>query len=79
MRVTDGADEALLAAQLGHANEHARWWAVRLLTEESKVTPALLAKFVTMAREDKSAFVRHGLASALQRLPPTRTTKTCRC
>lgn len=29
----------------------------------------MLTKFVTMAREDKSAFVRLGLASALQRLP----------
>jgi putative membrane-bound dehydrogenase-like protein len=69
LHVTGGADAALLTAQLGHASEHARWWAVRLLTEDKKVSPALLAKFVTMAREDKSAFVRLGLSSALQRLP----------
>ena len=69
LHVTGGADAAFLTTQLGHASEHARWWAIRLLTEDSKVSPALLAKFVTMAREDKSAFVRLGLASALQRLP----------
>ncbi|KAF0171242.1 MAG: membrane-bound dehydrogenase domain-containing protein [Limisphaerales bacterium] len=63
------AQMGLLTAQLNHASEHARWWAIRLLTEDKQVFPALLAKFVTMAREDKSAFVRLGLSSALQRLP----------
>ena len=69
LHVTGGADEAFLTTQLSHASEHARWWAIRLLTEDQKVSPALLAKFVAMAREDKSAFVRLGLSSALQRLP----------
>lgn len=69
LHVTGGADELFLTGQLHHASEHARWWAIRLLTEDKKVSPALLAKFVTMAREGKSAFVRLGLASALQRLP----------
>lgn len=69
LHVTGGLDEASLMLPLRHTNEHARWWAIRLLTEDKKVSPALLAKFVTMAREDKSAFVRLGLASALQRLP----------
>jgi len=69
LHVTSGADEALLKAQLTHTSEHARWWAIRLLTEDKQVSPAVLAKFVTMAREDKSAFVRLGLSSALQRLP----------
>jgi len=54
---------------LASTDEHFRWWAIRLLTEEKRVSPALLAKFVAMAREDKSAFVRLGLSSALQRLP----------
>ena len=69
LHVTGGADAAFLTSQLNHPSEHARWWAIRLLTEDQKVSPALLTKFVTMAREDKSAFVRLGLASALQRLP----------
>ncbi len=69
LHVTGGTDEPFLTSQLGHTSEHARWWAIRLLTEDKKVSPALLAKFVTMAREDKSAFVRLGLASALQCLP----------
>ena len=69
LHVTGGADATLLISHLNHASEHARWWAIRLLTEDKQVSPAMLAKFVTMAREDKSAFVRLGLASALQRLP----------
>ena len=69
LHVTGGADAAFLTSQLSHTSEHARWWAIRLLTEDQKVSPALLTKFVTMAREDKSAFVRLGLASTLQRLP----------
>lgn len=69
LHVTGGADAAFLTSQLNHTSEHARWWAIRLLTEDKKVSPALLSKFVTMAREDKSAFVRLGLSSALQRLP----------
>ncbi len=69
LHVTGGADAAFLTSQLNHPSEHARWWAIRLLTEDQKVSPALLTKFVTMAREDKSAFVRLGLASTLQRLP----------
>ena len=69
LHVTGGADAAFLTPQLGHTSEHMRWWAIRLLTEDKQVSTAVLAKFVTMAREDKSAFVRLGLASALQRLP----------
>jgi hypothetical protein len=69
LHVTGGASEAWLTKQLEHPNEHVRWWAIRLLTEEKKASPALLTRFATMAKEDKSPFVRLGLASALQRLP----------
>ena len=69
LHVTGGAKEKFLTTHLDHASEHARWWAIRLLTEDNKISPALLAKFVTMARNDESAFVRLGLSSALQRLP----------
>ncbi len=69
LHVTGGADESFLVGQLGHTSEHVRWWAIRLLTEDGRAFPALLTKFAAMAREDKSALVRLGLASALQRLP----------
>lgn len=39
LHVTGGADAAFLTSQLSHASEHARWWAIRLLTEDSKVSP----------------------------------------
>ncbi|MBI3875515.1 MAG: hypothetical protein HY300_06060 [Verrucomicrobia bacterium] len=67
--VTGGTDEAFLAKQLDHSSEHVRWWAVRLLTEDGKASPALLAKFTSMSKNDSSGLVRLGLASALQRLP----------
>ncbi len=69
LHTVGGVETTFLTTQLDHASEHMRWWAIRLLTEEGKVSPALLTKFVTMAKADKSAFVRLGLASALQRLP----------
>lgn len=69
LHVTGIAGEPFFTLMLENKSEHTRWWAIRLLTEDKQVSPAVLAKFVTMAREDKSAFVRLGLASALQRLP----------
>ena len=62
-------DEAMLVKLLGHKSEHLRWWAVTLLVEERRAPPAVWRRFVEMARSDSSAFVRLGLASALQRLP----------
>lgn len=66
---TGRADEALLTALLGHESEHLRWWAVTLLVEDRRAPPWVRRKFAEMARSDPTAFVRLGLASALQRLP----------
>lgn len=78
------AQPAFLRAQLRHANEHVRTWAIRLLTDgwpldttlgrrparpEPVRDPSLLADLVRLAREDASALVRLTLASTLQRLP----------
>jgi hypothetical protein len=63
------ADEAMLVKILGHESEHLRWWAVTLLVEDRRASPPVLQKFAELARTDPSAFVRLGLASALQRLP----------
>jgi putative membrane-bound dehydrogenase-like protein len=79
------ADETFLLAQLRHANEHIRTWAVRLLADawpmdsllsrrpigSEKLQPAktVLAEFQRLAAKDPSPLVRLALASALQRLP----------
>jgi putative membrane-bound dehydrogenase-like protein len=66
--------ENFLLKQLDHPNEHVRWWAAQLLGEpytpaSAQASPALLAKFEQMAREETSALARLALASTLQRLP----------
>jgi len=69
--------------RLASSDEHVRSWAIRLISdswpldtvmsvsrsEEVSVSEDLFAKFLRMAREDKSALVRVTLASTLQRLP----------
>ncbi|HEX5221213.1 MAG TPA: PVC-type heme-binding CxxCH protein [Verrucomicrobiae bacterium] len=61
-----GADTA---NALRSGNEFNRAWAIQLLCEGKKVSPANLKEFVRLAREDKSPIVRLYLASAMQRLP----------
>jgi putative membrane-bound dehydrogenase-like protein len=79
------ADEHFLRAQLRHADEHVRAWAVRLLSdawpldtlmskrpEAAAATPpvaATLKEFVRLAKRDESGLVRLALATVLQRLP----------
>ena len=69
LHVTGGLDELMLSAQLGHESEYVRAWAVRLLSEQKQLSPAVLQSFVDMALSDNSPFVRLHLASALQSLP----------
>jgi putative membrane-bound dehydrogenase-like protein len=68
LHVTGGADVAWLQQLLEHPSEHVRAWAIKLLCEEQPPSTATVASFVERAREDKSAFIRLHLASALQRL-----------
>ncbi len=58
-----------LVALLDHKEESVRGWAVRLLLEDRKASPAVLAKLVERGRQDRSPLVRLALAAALQRLP----------
>ncbi len=69
LHLTEGLTEERIARGLAHANEYVRAWTVQLACEDRKVPAALLAKFVTLAREDKSPVVRLYLASAAQRIP----------
>src|SRR5262245_43830876 len=66
--VTGGADERWLLQQTGHANEHVRSWAVRLLCDGHEPSAAARAAFLRLAVNQPSGLVRLYLASALQRL-----------
>ncbi len=70
LHVTKGLTEKEMAALLAHQNEYVRGWAVQLLAEDKKVSPATLQRFVEMARLDPSPSVRLYLASAMGRLDP---------
>jgi hypothetical protein len=69
LHATGAANHELLVKLLDHPSEHMRWWAIQLLVEDRKVPPAVLSRFLQMAKADPSLMVRLALASALQRLP----------
>jgi putative membrane-bound dehydrogenase-like protein len=50
-------------------DEYVRGWAIQLLTDQRKVSSALLDEFVRLAKTDPSPVVRLYLASAIQRVP----------
>jgi hypothetical protein len=64
LHVTGGVTHDQLSRLLRHDNEHVRWWAVKLIADESA------EKFKTdlqrVAREEQTALVRLAVASALQ-------------
>ena len=77
-------DGPFLLAQLHHANEYVRTWAVRFLTDtwpldtamsqrpvaqEGALQATFLTELVRLAKSEPSAHVRLALASTLQRLP----------
>lgn len=67
LHVTGGIADEQLATLLRHENEHVRWWTLKLVTDEK---PQQFKNQITdMAKNDSSALVRLGVASALQRLP----------
>ncbi len=63
-----GASQDWLLKQLGHADEHVRAWAIRLLCDDGKLAREALEKFHRLAQRDPSGLVRLYLASSLQRL-----------
>ena len=65
-----GLDDAFLIAQLQHASEHVRTWAIQLLREDRDPPAQALSQFQHLAARGDSALVRLHLASALQRLSP---------
>jgi putative membrane-bound dehydrogenase-like protein len=70
LHVTQGLTENDLTALLSHPDEYMRSWAIQLLTEDKKVAPATLQRFVAMAKKDASPLVRLYLVSGMMRLAP---------
>ena len=68
LHVTGGASDALLRNLLRHESEHLRWWALKLIADDraAQFKPELQR----LAQTEPTAFVRLGVASALQRLEP---------
>jgi len=64
-----GNTEQQIKQCLSDADEYVRAWAIQLLCEQKKVSPAVMTEFARLASEDKSPVVRLYLASAMQRLP----------
>jgi putative membrane-bound dehydrogenase-like protein len=70
LHVTNGIAEEELNKLLGNSNPYIRSWAIQLLTEDKKVSPATLELFLDLAQNDSSALVRLYLLSGLQRIRP---------
>ena len=72
LHVTSGLENKFLQGQLDHGNEHIRAWAVTILCEGKNPPESALKKMQTLAGKGKSKLVRLHLASALQRIQPSR-------
>jgi len=66
--VTSGAEQAWLAGQLEHPDEHVRYWAIRLLVDGTLPSAEYATHFVRLAADEKSWLVRMALASALPKV-----------
>lgn len=67
--VSGGWSDDLAMRLLDHPQAGVRWWTVRLLGDEGRVTPALAQRLSRLAAEDPSDRVRCQLAASAQRLP----------
>ncbi len=68
--VIGGIDESFLFKQLNHESEYVRGWSIRLLCEGPALSNATTNRFIEMADNDASAYVRLQLSSSLQRWKP---------
>lgn len=69
LHVIGSLNEKRLHELLSHRDEYIRSFAIQFLMEDRNPSDSSLARFASMARNDKSPVVRLYLASALQRLP----------
>ena len=63
-----GIGEALALEALKNRSEYVRSWVIQLTCEDGAPSPALLAEFQRLAKEDPSPVVRLYLTSALRRI-----------
>jgi hypothetical protein len=72
LHVIQGYGSGFMEKQLFHENEHIRAWAVTLLCEKKTLSETTLKKLAELATNGDSQLVRLHLASALQRIPPSK-------
>ncbi len=65
--VTGGLDDSTALGLLSHELAGVRRWTVRLLGDERRMTPSLLASLVELAQSDPDVTVRNQLAASCQR------------
>jgi len=68
VHLSGGWNDAFALQQLNHPDEYVRYWTVRLLGDSRKVTAAIQARLVELARTETSVEVRSQLASSCRRL-----------
>ena len=68
LNLTGGLDDSALANLLTHESENIRSWALRLINDDRRVSPEILAGLKHLAAQEKSSLVRLHLAAQLQRM-----------
>jgi len=69
LHTTGGLDEEWLLEQSNDESEHVRVWAIKLLTDDGRVSAKALGRLVEMAESDMAGLVQLHLASTLRLLP----------
>ncbi len=67
--VSGGLSDEFAGRLLEHRSADVRWWTVRLLGDEERVSPPLAERLVQLAAADPSVAVRNQLACTAKRLP----------
>lgn len=68
LNLSGGFDEVIARETLDHADPYVRLWTARLLGDERKVSPALAAALVGLAKREQHIEVRSQLACTARRL-----------
>ena len=67
--VSGGLSDEFAEQLLAHRNADVRWWSVRLVGDEERVSPTIAARLAQLAGQDPSVAVRGQLACTAKRLP----------
>ncbi len=69
LHTTGGLSEEWLLEQSNDESEHVRVWAIKLLTDDGRVSAKALGRLIEMAESDMAGLVQLHLASTLRLLP----------